>query len=72
MQLYLKDMYRIALAILMNDEDAADASRSADILADSRVMTRREAGEPEDEGLNPEEKMAVITFELQKEGDGAQ
>ncbi len=25
MQLYQKDMYRIALAILMNDEDAADA-----------------------------------------------
>ena len=25
MQLYLKDMYRTALAILMNDEDAADA-----------------------------------------------
>lgn len=25
MQLYTKDMYRVALAILMNDEDAADA-----------------------------------------------
>ncbi len=25
MQLYMKDMYRIALAILMNDEDVADA-----------------------------------------------
>lgn len=25
MQLYMKDMYRVALAILMNDEDAADA-----------------------------------------------
>jgi RNA polymerase sigma factor (sigma-70 family) len=25
MQLYLKDMYRIAIAILLNDEDAADA-----------------------------------------------
>ncbi len=25
MQLYMKDMYRVAVAILMNDEDAADA-----------------------------------------------
>ncbi len=25
MQLYMKDMYKVALAILMNDEDAADA-----------------------------------------------
>ena len=25
MQLHMKDMYRVALAILMNDEDAADA-----------------------------------------------
>lgn len=25
MQLYMKDLYRVALAILMNDEDAADA-----------------------------------------------
>ncbi len=25
MQIYMKDMYRVALAILMNDEDAADA-----------------------------------------------
>ncbi|MEZ3469927.1 MAG: RNA polymerase subunit sigma-70, partial [Schaedlerella sp.] len=25
MQLYLKDMYRTAIAILMNEEDAADA-----------------------------------------------
>lgn len=25
MQLYMQDMYRVALAILMNDEDAADA-----------------------------------------------
>lgn len=41
------------------------ASRSADILVDSRVMTRREAGEPADEGLDPEEKITVITFELQ-------
>ena len=27
MQLFLKDMYKIALAILMNDEDAADGFR---------------------------------------------
>ena len=29
MQLSMKDMYRVALAILMNDEDAADAVQDA-------------------------------------------
>ena len=122
MQLYLKDMYRTALAILMNDEDAADdktwlnfcnvrsgsedviqsiwgedtdierynsgiqkmldhtvitctveyadhTTRSADIQVDSRIMTRREAGEQLDPGMDPqelEEETVVITFELQK------
>lgn len=42
-----------------------NTSQSADIKVDSRIMTRREAGEPLDEGIDPEEKMTVITFELQ-------
>ena len=41
-----------------------NTSRSADIRVDSHVMTRREAGEPLDEGIDPEEEMTVITFEL--------
>lgn len=42
-----------------------NTSQSADIKVDSHIMTRREAGEPSDEGIDPEEKMTVITFELQ-------
>ena len=42
-----------------------NTSQSADIKVDSHVMTRREAGEPLDEGIDPEEEMTVITFELQ-------
>lgn len=48
---------------------ADNTSQSADIKIDSCVMTRREAGEPLDEGMDPkelEEKTSVITFELQK------
>ena len=41
-----------------------NTSQSADIKVDSHVMTRREAGEPLDEGIDPEEEMTVITFEL--------
>lgn len=40
-------------------------SQSVDIKVDSHIMTRREAGQPLDEGIDPEEKMTVITFELQ-------
>lgn len=42
-----------------------NTSQLADIKVDSHIMTRREAGEPLDEGIDPEEKMTVITFELQ-------
>ncbi len=48
---------------------ADKTSQSADIKVDSRVMTRKEAGEPEEEGINPEEKITVITFELQQAAD---
>lgn len=34
-------------------------------------MTRREAGEPLDEGIDPEEKISVITLELQQVKDGS-
>ena len=42
-----------------------NTSESADIKVDSHVMTRREAGEPLEKGIDPEEEMTVITFELQ-------
>lgn len=42
-----------------------NTSQSADIKVNSCVMTRREAGEPLEEGIDPEGKMTVITFELQ-------
>lgn len=47
-------------------------SQSVDIKVDSHVMTRREAGEPLDPGMDPrdlDEKTAVITFELQPQTD---
>ncbi|MCI8991164.1 MAG: hypothetical protein HFG80_00315 [Eubacterium sp.] len=45
-----------------------NTSKSAVIKVDSEIMTRREAGEQPDSGMNPkelEEKTPVITFELQ-------
>lgn len=39
MQLYLKDMYRIALAILMNDEDAADAAQDTILACWEKIGT---------------------------------
>ena len=41
MQLYLKDMYRIALAILMNDEDAADAIQDTILACWEKISTVR-------------------------------
>ena len=43
-------------------------SQSVDIKVGSRLMTRREAGEPLDPGMSPEEleeQTVVITFEQQ-------
>lgn len=48
-----------------------NTSQSADIKVGSCVMTRREAGEPLDEGIDPEEKISVITLELQQVKDGS-
>lgn len=39
MQLYLKDMYRVALAILMNDEDAADAIQDTILVCWEKIDT---------------------------------
>ncbi len=41
MQLYMKDMYRVALAILMNDEDAADAIQDAILVCWEKIDTLR-------------------------------
>ncbi len=50
-------------------EYADHTSASADILVDSRIMTRREAGEQQDPEMDPadmDEEIVVITFELQE------
>lgn len=39
MQFYLKDMYRVALAILMNDEDAADAIQDTILVCWEKMNT---------------------------------
>lgn len=39
MQLYTKDMYRVALAILMNDEDAADAIQDTVLVCWEKIDT---------------------------------
>ena len=39
MQLYMKDMYRVALAILMNDEDAADAIQDTILVCWEKIDT---------------------------------
>lgn len=39
MQLYMKDMYRVALAILMNDEDAADAIQDTILVCWEKIHT---------------------------------
>ncbi len=43
MQLYMKDMYRVAIAILMNDEDAADAIQETILTCWEKLYTLREA-----------------------------
>ena len=93
MQLYMTDMYKVAYAILMNDEDAADAIRDgvvitctanykdgtkkgAKINVGAAALTYEEIGmnvdgmtlqiEGEDKvELQPTDKRAVFTFELQ-------
>ena len=39
MQLYMADMYRVALAILMNDEDAADAIQDTILVCWEKINT---------------------------------
>lgn len=39
MQLYMKDMYRVAMAILMNDEDAADAIQDTILVCWEKLNT---------------------------------
>lgn len=39
MQLYMKDMYRVALAILMNDNDAADAIQDTILTCWEKIAT---------------------------------
>lgn len=41
MQLYMKDMYRVALAILMNDEDTADAIQDTILVCWEKIHTLR-------------------------------
>lgn len=41
-QLYMKDMYRVALAILMNDEDVADAIQDTILTCWEKMHTLRE------------------------------
>ncbi len=43
MQFYMKDMYRVAVAILMNDEDAADAIQETILTCWEKLYTLREA-----------------------------
>lgn len=42
-QLYTKDMYRVALAILMNDEDAADAIQDTVLVCWEKIDTLKHA-----------------------------
>ena len=42
MQLSMKDMYRVALAILMNDEDAADAVQDAILACWEKIHTLKQ------------------------------
>ena len=42
MQLYMTDMYRVALAILMNDEDAADAIQDTILVCWEKINTLRQ------------------------------
>ena len=42
MQLYMKDMYKVALAILMNDEDAADAIQDAILACWEKIDTLKQ------------------------------
>lgn len=42
MQLYMKDMYRVALAILMNDEDAADAIQDTILICWEKIDTLKQ------------------------------
>lgn len=42
MQLCMKDMYRVALAILMNDEDAADAIQDAILACWEKIHTLKQ------------------------------
>lgn len=42
MQFYMKDMYRVALAILMNDEDVADAIQDTILTCWEKMHTLRE------------------------------
>ena len=42
MELYMKDMYRVALAILMNDEDVADAIQDTILTCWEKIHTLRE------------------------------
>lgn len=39
MQLYMKDMYRVALAVLMNDEDVADAIQDTILICWEKIDT---------------------------------
>lgn len=43
MQQHMKDMYRVAIAILMNDEDAADAIQETILACWERIGTLRES-----------------------------
>ena len=43
MQLYMKDMYRTAIAILMNEEDAADALQDTILTCWEKLYTLRKA-----------------------------
>lgn len=42
MQFYMKDMYRVALAILMNDEDASDAIQDTILACWEKIHTLRQ------------------------------
>lgn len=42
MQLYMKDMYRVALAILMNDEDSADAIQDTMLTCWEKIHSLRQ------------------------------
>lgn len=42
MQLYMKDMYKVALAILINDEDAADAIQDTILVCWEKIDTLKQ------------------------------